>query len=154
MSPGKKTGWSILAVLIVIQFIRPALNIQPERTATDFATTWKVPPQVLHPLQHACFDCHSNRTNYPWYAHIQPVAWFLARHIRKGKAELNFSAFELYSTRRQISKLSGIGNSLKDGTMPPGSYTIMHPEARLSKEEKDVIIGWTTRARDSLRQNN
>jgi hypothetical protein len=154
MSPGKITGWSILAVFLGIQFIRPVLNIQSEGAATDFATTWKVPQQVMQPLQHACYDCHSNHTNYPWYAHIQPVAWFLARHIRKGKAELNFSAFELYSTRRQISKLSGIGNSLKDGTMPPGSYTLMHPEARLTKEEKDVIIGWTTRAKDSLRQNN
>lgn len=154
MSPGKITGWSILAGFIVIQFIRPALNIQSEGATTDFATTWKVSPQVMHPLQHACYDCHSNRTNYPWYASIQPVAWFLARHIRKGKAELNFSTFGSYSTRRQISKLSAIGNSLKDGTMPPGSYSLMHPQARLSKEEQDLIIGWTTRAKDSLRQNN
>jgi hypothetical protein len=38
--------------------------------------------------------------------------------------------------------------------MPPGSYTLMHPEARLTKEEKDIIIGWTTMTKDSLRQNN
>jgi hypothetical protein len=154
MSPGRITGWSTLAVFACIQFIRPALNTQPDGTARDFATTWKVPQQVIQPLQHACYDCHSNHTNYPWYAYVQPVAWFLERHIRKGKAELNFSAFGSYGTRRQISKLSGIGNSLKDGTMPPGSYTLMHPEARLTKEEKDIIIGWTTMTKDSLRQNN
>ncbi|WP_173820334.1 heme-binding domain-containing protein, partial [Niastella vici] len=69
-------------------------------------------------------------------------------------AELNFSEFGAYSSRRQMSKLKSIENSIKDGTMPISSYTIIHKNARLTKEEKARIIDWARITRDSLAGKN
>jgi hypothetical protein len=77
----------------------------------------------------------------------------MARHIKEGKGELNFSEFGSYSERRQLSKLRSIENSIKDGSMPISSYTIIHKNARLTKEEKAQIIDWAKITRDSLARN-
>jgi hypothetical protein len=149
----KKILLGLLVVLILIQFIQPSRNKGSEMLSTDLAKTINVSGNVQSILKTACYDCHSNNTNYPWYSRIQPLGWLLARHIRKGKAELNFSEFSSYPLRRQITKLNGIANSIKDGTMPLSSYKMIHQNARLSKEDKALLIEWTTRTKDSLRLN-
>jgi hypothetical protein len=102
----------------------------------------------------SCTDCHSNNTRYPWYANIQPVGWLLANHIKQGKAELNFSEFGNYSSRRQASKLKAIRYSVKDGSMPLSSYTFLHQDAKLSKENKALIIEWAAKTRDRFETKN
>jgi hypothetical protein len=154
MRPTKKILIGLLGVLALIQFIQPSRNKSSEMLSTDLAKTINIPGNVQSVLKVACYDCHSNNTNYPWYSRIQPLGWLLARHIRKGKAELNFSEFGSYSLRRQISKLNGIANSIKDGTMPLSSYTMTHKDARLSKEDKALLNDWATRTKDSLWLNN
>ena len=150
----KKILSGLLIALIVIQFIQPVRNKSRELLSTDITKTINGPNNVQRILKTACYDCHSNNTSYPWYSRIQPFAWLLAKHIRNGKAELNFDDFGSYSQRRQISKLNGIANSIKDGTMPLTSYTMIHKNARLSKEDKTLLIDWATRAKDSLRVSN
>lgn len=109
-----------------------------------------VPDQVNGILKKACYDCHSNNTRYPWYDQIQPVNWFVNKHIKAAKAELNFDNFKEYTTRRQISKLRAIENSIGDGTMPIASYTLIHKNAVLSKSEIKLIMAWTAASKDSL----
>jgi hypothetical protein len=144
----------MLVVFVVIQFIQPARNKRSDTLSTDMTKTIDVPGNVQSILKIACYDCHSNNTNYPWYSRIQPFGWLQARHIRNGKAALNFSEFGSYSVRRQISKLNGIANSIKDKTMPLRSYTMIHKNARLSKENKALLIDWAARIKDSLKLNN
>jgi hypothetical protein len=109
-----------------------------------------VPSNVKTVLEVACYDCHSNNTRYPWYANIQPGGWWLAHHIKEGKEELNFSDFGSYSRRRQINKLRSIVNSIKDATMPLSSYTLLHQDARLTSEQKALIIAWANKIKDSI----
>ena len=142
-----------LAVFILIQFIQPVRNISNKTLSTDVTKTIKVPENIQVVLKIACYDCHGNNTNYPWYSKVQPFGWLLARHIKNGKAELNFSEFGSYSQRRQISKLNEIANSIKDETMPLSSYTLIHKDARLSKEDKYALIEWATRTKDSVMVN-
>ena len=154
MSRIKKILLAILIVLIVIQFIQPARNKNGQVLATDISKIYSLPQSVQATLKTACYDCHSNNTNYPWYTNIQPVGWMMARHIKEGKEELNLSEFGSYSERRQLSKLRSIENSIKDGSMPISSYTIIHKNARLTKEEKAQIIDWAKIIRDSLANKN
>jgi hypothetical protein len=154
MSRIKKILLGILILFIGIQFIHPARNNSGQVLATDIAKTISIPENVLALLRAACYDCHSNNTNYPWYATVQPVDWFLARHIKNGKKELNFSEFGTYSIRRQKSKLKSIASQVKDGDMPLTSYAIIHKTARLSKEEKAAIKDWALHAKESIEQNH
>ena len=137
-----------------MQFIRPAGNKNKELLPTDFTKLYKVPDSVQSVLQNACYDCHSNNTDYPWYANIEPAGWMLARHIKNGKADLNFSDFGSYTIRRQISKLNGIANQVKDDEMPIASYKTMHKKANLTKEEKILIMDWTNKTADSISTEN
>jgi hypothetical protein len=153
MNRTKKILSGLLTGLILIQFIQPARNKSSELSSADIKKTFSIPGKVQLVLQISCYDCHSNNTNYPWYSRIQPFGWLLAKHIKNGKAELNFNEFSSYSLRRQISKLNGIGNSVKDGTMPLNSYTMIHKNARLSKEDKALLIDWAMSTKDSLSSN-
>jgi hypothetical protein len=140
----------ILIAYIVIQFIRPARNVSGQVSETDILKLFNVPGNVSTLLKNACYDCHSNNTNYPWYSNIQPVGWLLAEDIKDGKAELNFSEFGSLSSRRQISKLKNVASRIKDGTMPLPMYQLMHPEARLTEDEKQLLIDWFKNTRDSI----
>ena len=151
-----KAGLLVLLVLMVaIQLIQPTPNVDKgEVVPVHFTNMYNVPNHVQAILETSCYDCHSNNTRYPWYAKIQPGSWWMASHIKKGKEELNFSDFEKYSKRRQLSKLKAIAGSVKDETMPLPSYTWMHGKAKLSREDKDVLVNWALKTRDSLSLNN
>lgn len=82
------------------------------------------------------------------------MEWLMRKHIKDGKADLNFNEFDGYSKNRQLSKLKSIGSSVKDGSMPLTSYTLLHQDAKLSKDEKTLVIDWATKTRDSLEANN
>lgn len=143
----------ILIAFIVIQFIRPARNESGQVLETDILKTFNVPGNVSTLLKNACFDCHSNNTNYPWYSNIQPVEWLLAEDIKDAKAELNFSEFGSLSSRRQISKLKNVARRIKDGTMPLPMYQFMHSEARLTEDERQLLVEWVESTRDSISLN-
>ncbi|MBS1666369.1 MAG: heme-binding domain-containing protein [Bacteroidetes bacterium] len=154
MKPVKKIALAVGAAFIGIQFIQPAHNKSGQVMPADFTKVYVVPSNVQNILQNACYDCHSNNTNYPWYSNIQPMAWMMKRHIDNGKEKLNFSEFGIYSTRRQISKLKGITNQIKGNEMPLSSYKAMHTKENLSKEEKAFIINWFNKTADSLSTAN
>ena len=133
-----------------MQFIRPARNKTNEVQKADLIKHFSVPVNVAGIIKTSCYDCHSNNTRYPWYTNIQPVGWLLANHIKDGKADLNFNEFANYSQRRQLSKLKATQNSIKDGSMPLSSYTLIHTDAKLSKERKALVLNWISKVIDSL----
>jgi hypothetical protein len=149
----KKILLALLVVLILIQLIQPARNLSQQSLPTDLVRAYHVPDSVQEVLKRSCYDCHSNHTSYPWYSRVQPFGWLLANHIKNGKAELNFSEFGSYPARKQFNKLKGIENSIKDGSMPLWSYTLIHKDAKLSKEDKTLLIGWLEKTKDSLSKN-
>ena len=141
-------------MFIAMQFMQPAHNESGHLLSTDISKTVAISDSVQAVLRNACYDCHSNNTNYPWYVYIQPTGWLMAKHIKNGKEELNFSDFGSYSPRRQISKLDGIANSIKDDIMPLSSYKLMHKSAQFTTNEKKLLISWAQQSKDSLTTKN
>jgi len=153
MSRSKIIVAILVVVILVIQFIQPAHNKSKLLLATDFTSVYTVPSDVQTILQTACYDCHSNNTNYPWYSGVQPMAWMMRRHITNGKEGLNFSEFGNYAARRQISKLKAIANQIKDDEMPLSSYKMMHKNARMNAVKKKLLLDWMGAKADSLSAN-
>jgi Haem-binding domain len=141
----------LLIVFVVLQFFRPKKNTFEGVSENDITKTYAVPTNVMATLQTSCYDCHSNNTKYPWYSNIQPVAWWLADHIEEGKKEINFNEFASYSPRRQYKKFKEINDQLEEDEMPLKSYTIIHGDAKLSKEQKVEIYKWTNAMMDSMK---
>jgi hypothetical protein len=139
-----------LVVLLGIQFIPTERNQSDIVPTTDFMLVHNVPKKIQDKLQVSCYDCHSNNTAYPWYNKIQPVAWFLEDHVKNGKAELNFSKWGSLSSRRKASKLRSIIKQIESGEMPMDSYTLIHKDAKFSKEQTNEIINFITQLKDSL----
>lgn len=137
-------------LLIAIQFIPRDHNEADNRSENDIASVYKVPENVGLILKKSCYDCHSDRTNYPWYAQLQPVRLMMDNHVRDGKSELNFNAFRSYTARKQRSKMRAIEQSLDEGTMPLSSYTLLHRDAVLSKSDKAILMNWVKQTSDSL----
>lgn len=150
MKPIKKIVLALAVVFISMQFIQPARNRSGQALPTDFARTFSIPANVEGIFQNACYDCHTNNTNYPWYSNIQPMAWIMANHINNGKAKLNFSDFCSNTTRKQISKLKEVSSQIKDDEMPISSYKAMHKKANLTKEERNLLMDWVNKIADSL----
>lgn len=132
----------VIGTLIIIQFFPTYTNESNEMPATDLIQSHEPPSQVSTLLHNACYDCHSNNTDYPWYNQVQPYAWMLEGHIKKGKADLNFNEFDTYSKAKQRKKLKQMYQSLQENTMPLGGYKILHAEGRLTKNERKQIKDW------------
>ena len=143
----------IAVALILIQFIRPQKNADEEIASNQITAVQQVPEDVKHLLKISCYDCHSNTTYYPWYNKIQPVAWFLEKHVREGKGELNFSEFASYPPYRRYKKFKEIQEQIKEDEMPLLSYTIPHRNAVLNAEQKSALITWSADAMKEMEAN-
>lgn len=137
----------ILIFLILIQFIKPTRNTGNVFGRNDFTHEVQVPDSIRRILKVSCFDCHSNHTNYPWYAEINPVGWWLNHHVNEGKKELNFSEFITYPLKKQDKKLDEIGKQVKEHEMPLSSYTLIHSNARLNENQVNALVNWSQQAR-------
>ena len=93
-------------------------------------------------LKNACYDCHSNNTNYPWYDRITPVNFWVQGHVDHGKGELNFSLWSTFSPKKKIHKLEECIEMIEEDEMPLESYTIMHGDAKFSEIQKKELINW------------
>ena len=149
----KRSFQILLMVFIVIQFIRPAKNKSEGISSNDIRKIYPVPENVLTILKTSCYDCHSNNTVYPWYASIQPVAWWLNDHIQEGKKELNFSEFASYQIGRQYRKLDEINKEVKEDEMPLDNYLWIHKYAKLDDQQKLILANWVVSVRDTIKAN-
>lgn len=146
----KKVLFAFFVLFIVAQFFRSEKNLGVTGGPNDIAVKHAVPGPVKDLLQRACYDCHSNRTRYPWYAEIQPVGWWLAKHVTEGKNNLNFSEFGAYPTKRAVTRLEQISEDVSEKAMPLPSYRWGHPDARLSADEIKLLTNWAESLHDEL----
>ena len=97
-------------------------------------TVWDS-PQTADLMRRACYDCHSDRTTWPWYSNVAPVSWLVQRDVNEGRRHLNFSEWE---TPGRNAK--DVAEQVKEGEMPPWFYRPMHPLARLTDAEKQALM--------------
>ena len=132
----KRLGVGIVGLLIVAQFIPLARVNPPERGQAP------APKAVQALFQRSCYDCHSNETRWPWYSWIAPVSFLIAHDVTEGRRELNFSTWESYQDSRKKRKLKEIVEQVELSKMPQWYYVLIHPEAKLSAAERELIIKW------------
>lgn len=140
----------LLLIFVILQFIRPEYNNGELKGENDIYHVVDVPEDVEAILVKACYDCHSNHTEYPWYSQIQPFGWWIADHVEEGKEELNFSEFKSMKQKGQLHKLHETIEMIEDNKMPLESYTWIHSDAKLTPEEKELVIEWAKKSQDKI----
>ena len=121
------------------------------RPANALLKDARIDPGTLGIVERACQNCHSERTEWPWYSHIPPASWMIHRDVAQARERLNFSRWDSYTTVEKQALLSAIGGAVRTGAMPPGRYTWLHPKAALSAPEQKQVYDWTRAERRRLR---
>jgi mono/diheme cytochrome c family protein len=133
-------GIILLLALIAIQFV-PVNRLNPPVVQEP---AWDS-PQTQSLAERACFDCHSNETEWPWYSQIAPASWLVADHVQEGRAKLNFSEWGLAKNddeeehEEEGEEVEEIVEEVQEGEMPLPSYLLLHPEARLTEAEIEQL---------------
>lgn len=92
-------------------------------------------PQTQALAIRTCYDCHSNKTTWPWYSNVAPISWLIQHDVDEGRQKLNFTEWD--QSQPNASKASEV---VQNGSMPRWYYVLIHPSARLSQAEKDALI--------------
>lgn len=103
-------------------------------------------------FKRSCFDCHSNKTNFPWYYKIPGVKQLIDSDIKEAKTHLDFSKdYPFISHGSPVNDLESISKSLKKGSMPPSQYLWLHSNSKLSNKEIKIIQDWIKRSLERLK---
>ena len=137
-------------VFLLAQFVRPERTnpvVDPTLVVQSYL---EVPARVHVLLRAACYDCHSNETEWPWYASVAPASWLCVKDTNEGRRHLNFSEWGNYPPGKVEHKLEEIAEYVEEGEMPLAVYLPLHAEARLSDEDRAVLVDWAKGEREKL----
>jgi len=137
-----KTVIALAGVFVIIQFFPSGRPQNNPVTGKDIATVTDVPEEVGSLIRQACFDCHSQNTRFPWYSYVAPVSWLIARDVNHGREHLDFSKWGELSKKDKLKILDNISEEVGEEEMPLKIYILLHSEAKLKKEDRDLIVQW------------
>lgn len=126
-----RIGVGLVGMLLAIQLV-PYGRAHSNPPVTG-EPAWASPETRALATQ-ACFDCHSNQTEWPAYAHIAPASWLVQRDVSEGRAALNFSEWP-----RPQKEAKEASEAVLEGKMPPAAYALVHAHARLSAADRDRL---------------
>jgi Haem-binding domain len=129
-----------LAVAVLAAQVVTIKRVNP--VSSPLAGEIATPAQIEALLIRACYDCHSNQTKWPWYSRVAPMSWMIARDVALGRKELNFSEWGSYYPQTRRRKLQWMGRVLRERAMPPWTYRLVHPRARLTEAERVMLGQW------------
>lgn len=132
----------LIGTFILIQLIQVDIS-NPEHT--DKSLEIQVPEQIMSILKRSCYDCHSNEVILPWYSKVAPFSWTISRHVDLGRQWVNFSIWNSYSKEEKDKKMGELYKAVYQA-MPLQGYVKMHPEAVLTKKDRDILRQWTGKA--------
>lgn len=126
-----RLGVGLIGMFVAIQFVPYGRNhTNPPVTGEP---AWDS-PDTRALAGRACFDCHSNRTEWPAYSNIAPASWLVQYDVDKGRRTLNFSEWQ-----RPQEEASEAAEAVMERKMPPTAYTLVHAHARLDATERDRL---------------
>jgi hypothetical protein len=135
----------VVIVLAALQVFQPRPSNPPVAPGASFEEAASPPPDVARSVQRSCEDCHSNRTIWPWYAHVSPVSWLVMSDVNEGREKLNLSEWASLTRSRAREKLLDMCRQLRKGEMPPWQYLLVHRDARMSPADVSAVCGFAER---------
>ena len=151
---------ALISISLVLSFPLFTYSHEGKKSSNDEI---KYPPHqlaainqsyVIHvkPLfQRTCFDCHSQFTRYPWYSKLPGIKSFIEKDVKEGLKHLDLSKdFPFKGHGTPVRDLTAIEKSIKNNSMPPFSYKVLHWTSHLTEQEKETIFEWIRESLKSL----
>jgi len=139
------SGVGLLVAMGVAAWASAAIPDEPADPSLALIARSAVPDHVTATLRRACFDCHSNETRWPWYSRLPVAGHLIARDVREGRAQLDWSLWESYNRFDRAELLDKACERARAGLMPPWPYRMVHPETQLSAKDVDELCEWSRR---------
>lgn len=127
-------GVALLGIFLLVQLVPYGRNHSNPPVLSE--PNWDS-PETRALAERACFDCHSNETQWPWYSNVAPVSWLVVRDTMEGRDHLNFSEWGQGGEGEEAEEILEV---IQSGEMPPAQYVLMHSQANLSAEEQQALI--------------
>ena len=146
-----KRGAILLGVvLVLIQLVRPARTNPPVDESRTIQALTRMPPEVAAIFERSCKDCHSYRTQWPWYSQVAPVSWYVINDVNEGRRNLILSDWASYDRKKSLKRLDDICDEVGKGDMPLPTYVFIHSIARLSDADRSLLCNWTNAERSRI----
>lgn len=123
-----------IAAIAIIGFLIVAQAFRINKTNPPVEGDVQAPPPVEHVLMRSCYNCHSNKTVWPWYSNVAPASWLTQSDVEEARSLLNFSDWSPAQKGNPHAAAE-----VREGDMPPWDFLLMHKEARLSDSERETL---------------
>jgi hypothetical protein len=155
LKPAADAGFAVSSLLLVWLLASVLVHLLPheasDRAGAPLLLGADIPPSVVDVFAHACINCHSEKTRWPWYSHVAPVSWLLENDVKRARQHLNLSRWDSLDAAEQRMLLTAIATVIENREMPLHRYVVFHPEVKLSADESVQVIEWTHAERRRLR---
>jgi hypothetical protein len=132
-------------------FVHPFGSVKEQRSTAPLMTGAETDSAVTRVIERSCRNCHSERTDWPWYSYVAPLSWLIENDVHRGRSHMNLSRWDTYTVVQQEDLLTKLGVEVRNRRMPLPKYLQLHPEARLSDDEVAQLYAWARRERRRLR---
>ena len=141
----------VLIVELAALLVHPFGSVRASSAEKPLMNSANIEEPVLEIMQRSCQNCHSDRTSWPWYSHLAPVSWLIEKDVHNGRDHWNMSKWDEYSLDQREDILSRMAPMVRNRKMPLPQYLFLHPEAKLTDADVDVLYRWSRSERKRLK---
>ena len=131
-----------VVIIVVIVLFLVIWIISPEKTNPQITSEIEISADAKTVMERSCYDCHSNKTSWPWYSYFPPGSFFVGNHVENGRSNMNFTEWDKYDSEKKLKLMDKIIEEIEEGKMPLESYLILHDDAKLSQDDIDLVKNW------------
>jgi hypothetical protein len=139
-----------VAVVILSIFVHPSGPVKRHGSRAPLLSGALIDAQTLHIISTSCQNCHSERTDWPWYSYVAPASWLIESDVHRARSHMNFSRWAEYPTYQRMALLSAMQNMVQTHMMPLPRYLWLHPDAKLSAADINRLSNWVQRESNRL----
>ena len=141
----------VLLVQMLALLVHPFGSVRASSAEKPLMGTASIEQPVLEVMQRSCQNCHSDRTSWPWYSHLAPISWLIEKDVHDGRSHWNMSKWDEYSLEQRQDILSEMAPLVRNRKMPMPKYLFLHPEAKLTDADVDLLYRWSRSERKRLK---
>ena len=138
-------------LVVASSLIHPYGSVKSKRSGAPLLAGAEANPVVAGIFERSCQNCHSERTEWPWYSYVAPLSWLIEKDVNNGRSHMNLSHWDEYAADQQVELLTKMGVEVRNRRMPLPKYLQIHPQARLSDREVAQLYTWVQTERRRLR---
>lgn len=142
---------AVALLTLASAFVHPYGLVKRTRSAAPLLTSSEANPEITRIFERSCQNCHSERTEWPWYSYVAPLSWMIEKDVRSGRSHMNLSHWDAYSEDQKVDLLIKVGVEVRNRRMPLPKYLNLHPQARLSNDDVTQLYKWVQSERRRLR---